>query len=146
MRYVLLAALMFLLGALAMTFEGESASFIPIVRVRSTEGLYITLVQARTPKRSACQVNVETFVKALDSTCANCAVESSDCATQLHGIDQALAAGEQLPIYTVAADGVRIGVVGPPNIVRAACEGMATQFVVNGWKMATCVAPVMPKT
>ena len=142
MRYVVLAGLMFLLGGLLMTFEGDSTSFTPVVRVRSTDGLYMTLVQPRTSKRSACNATIDGFVKALDGTCATCAVESTDCATRLEGIDRALAAGERLPIYTVSAEGMRIGVVGPPHVVLSACEGMASQFVAHGVKAATCIAPL----
>jgi hypothetical protein len=142
MKYAVLAVLLFIGGVTLAFVERQDQTFTPIVRVRSADGLYITLVQPRTSRRSACSATVDVFVKALDGTCATCAVESTDCATRLEGIDRALAAGERLPIYTVSAEGMRIGVVGPPHVVLSACEGMASQFVANGVKAATCIAPL----
>jgi hypothetical protein len=146
MKYAILAALLFVGGITLAYVEKKDETFIPIVRVRSIEGLYITLVQPRMARRSYCQATVDGFIKALDGACASCAVESTDCATRLEGIDKALANGDRLPIYTVLAEGMRVSVVGPPHAVRAACEGMATHLVMNGWKMATCVTPSVPKT
>jgi hypothetical protein len=145
MKYLILSILLFVAGVTLAFVERQEQIFTPIVRVRSADGLYITLVQPRTLRRSACNAMVEGFKKALDGACPTCAVESSDCATKLEGIDRALADGERLPIYTVAAEGMRIGVVGPPHVVRVACEGMAVQFVANGAKTASCVEPAVRK-
>jgi hypothetical protein len=145
MKYVVLATLLFVGGVTLAYVERQEQIFTPIVRVRSAEGLYFTLVQPRTSRRSICRETVDGFVKALDAACATCAVESSDCATKLEGIDRSLADGKNLPIYTVAAEGMRIGVVGPPSVVQAACEGMAGQLVASGVKVAHCVAPAVPK-
>jgi hypothetical protein len=141
-KYVLLATLLFLAGITLAYVERQEQSFTPIVRLRSYDGLYMTLVQAQTSKRRACNRTIDEFVEALERTCPTCSVDSSECARKLDGIDGALARGDRLPIYTVAADGMRIGVVGPSQVVRAACEGMASQFVSNGSKGAACIAPV----
>jgi hypothetical protein len=145
MKYAILAILLFIGGITLAYVERQDQAFTPIVRVRSAEGLFITLVQPPTSRRSSCSNTVDTFTKALNVACPTCAVESRDCATRLGGIDKALADGQRLPIYTVAAEGVRIGVVGPPNAVRAACEEMAIQFVTGGSKTAACMAPAVLK-
>jgi hypothetical protein len=140
MRYVLLALLLFAVGVTVAMLERDTQAFTPIVRVRSIDGLYITLVQPRTAKRSACAAVVERFEQALAQTCATCTIESTDCATRLEGIDQALAAGEGVPVFTVSAQGMRVGLLGPPPSVKAECEAMASQFVRSGVK-ASCVSP-----
>jgi hypothetical protein len=141
MKYAILAALMFVAGLSLPLIQHEPQSYIPLVRVRSTEGLYITLVQARADRRSACNDRVAAFLTELGDSCPTCTVEASECATKLEGMDMALADGKALPIFTVAAEDIRVGLLGPPSTVRAECEVMASQFVMNGMKTAACVAP-----
>jgi hypothetical protein len=47
-----------------------------------------------------------------------------------------------MPIYTISAEGIRVGLLGPPRSVRAECEAMASQFLKSGLQSASCVAPL----
>jgi hypothetical protein len=141
MKYAALAFSFFVAAVALWYVERDSEDYTPIVRVRSTDGLYITLLQARTAHRSGCTALLEHFQDSLPRTCAHCAVESSTCATSLEGIDRALAHGEPVPIYTVSASGIRAGLLGPPASARAECEAMATQLMRSGIQWAACVAP-----
>jgi hypothetical protein len=146
MRHAILATLMLATGLSLPLIQHEPQTFTPIVRVRSTEGLYITLVQSRADKRGACNARVGSFIDALGDSCPTCTIETSECATKLEGMDMALAEGKRLPIFTVSAGELRVGLLGPPHTVRAECEVMATQFVLSGLKTATCVAPSFETT
>lgn len=141
MRYLLLALL--LLGAAVMLAypERERQAFTPLVRVRSADGLYITVVHPAVARRAECAHRLARFEAELRSTCSACTVESSDCARELAGIDRSLAGGESLPIFAVHAGALRAGVLGPPRFVQAACEAMASELAKSGLKAATCVAP-----
>ena len=142
MRYVILALLLFAAAMILAQVERESLAFTPILRVRSIDGMYITLVQSRTARRTACAGVLDGFKQALARTCATCALEFADCATHLLGIDRSLASGERLPIFTVEAGSLRAGLLGPPRSVQAECEAMASQFVRSGLAPAACIAPL----
>lgn len=141
MKYVVLALLLFLLGVAITLIEFDHRTYVPIVRLRTDNGLFLTLVQDRTSRRQACKEAIERFVAPLGETCRGCTVESTDCATNLEGVDRALARGEQLPLYTISAEGMRMALLGPPGSVQATCELMVAQMVVRGVKSAACVFP-----
>jgi hypothetical protein len=140
-RYAALALVLLLAGVALWHFEREREIYTPIARLRSSDGLYMTIVQPGTARRSGCAAVLARFQEALKSTCPLCAVESAGCATDLGGIDRALARGERLPIYTISAQGIRVGLLGPPRSVHAECEAMASQFLRSGLQSASCVAP-----
>jgi len=142
MRYVLLALFLLAAGVLVGHLQHEPAAYAPIARVRTSDGLYITLVQPRTGRRSACATALVRFGEALARSCPRCAMESADCAARLEGIDRSLANGERVPIYTIAAGGIRAGLLGPPRSVAAECQAMASQFVRSGIASAACIAPI----
>jgi hypothetical protein len=140
-RYVLLVVALFIAGA-ALTFvESESQAYTPVVRVRTESGLFMTVVQSVTDKRASCSEVVGRLVDEVSRTCPACSVESTDCPTKLTGIDRALASHERLPVHSIAANGVRIAMVGPPQSIRAQCSTMAAKMAENGLPGATCVLP-----
>ena len=141
MKYLVLAVILFLIGVGLTQMEREDRIFTPVVRLRTTDGLFVTLIQDANPKRNACRQAIDRLVESLGSTCAVCSIESTDCATRLEGVDCALANNESVPMYTVRAEGIRIAMLGPPLAVRAECEVMAAQMVQLGLKSATCGAP-----
>ena len=141
MKYIVLAVLMFLLGALLTTFRPEPQPLIPVVRMRTPDGFFVTFVQDRVRGHQVCKAAIDAYVEPLKAACPACAVESSDCATKLVGIEGALAEDRQLPIYAVSAEGLRMSVVGPPRLVKEWCERLATQLVLKGLKSAACVFP-----
>lgn len=143
MRYALLALLLFAAGIAAGLLH-RPPDYAPIARVRSPDGLFITLVQPRSTRRSACTRVLERFEAALAQSCPGCALESAGCATRLDGLDRSLAAGERVPIFTISAGPLRVGLLGPPASVRAECEAMAGQFVRSGVASAICVPPPSP--
>jgi len=140
-KYLVLAALLFIAGIGVTQLERETVPFTPVVRVRTVEGLFLTLVQPGTPSRSACNTAVQDLVDGFGKACANCVIESSDCASKLEGIDRALALNQPIPLYTISAQGFRISVLGPPQTVKAACEAIASQMVKGGLKTASCASP-----
>lgn len=141
MKYVVLAVLLLLVGVALTQIEFDNRTYVPIVRMRTDNGLFLTLVQDRTSRRKACREANERFVGPLGEACRGCTVESTDCAVQPEGIDRALANGEQLPLYTISAEGMRMALLGPPGSVQATCEMMVAQMVVRGLKSAACVFP-----
>jgi hypothetical protein len=141
MKYFTLAAVLFLIGIGVTQLDREDQIFTPVVRLRTMDGLFITLVQKSSPKRNACREAIDRFVSALDTTCTTCFIESSDCATRLEGVDRALANNESLPVHTVSAEGIRVAVLGPPQLVQAQCEAMAAQMARLGMKSAACTFP-----
>ena len=68
-------------------------------------------------------------------------VESVDCGDHLHGFEQALASDAPVPLYTVAAHGIRLALVGPPGGAKASCEAIAVQMTLGGVPAASCVFP-----
>jgi hypothetical protein len=141
MKYLVLAILLFACGAglTQMRVEDEQA-YVPVVRTRTAEGMFLTLLHERVTNQRACQQTVERFA-ALLRPCASCTIESRECATELAGVDKAVAEGRPVPLYTVAAEGVRISLVGPPSIVKSECESIAGHMVLNGLKSAACIYP-----
>ena len=141
MKYLVLAILLFLCGAglTQIKIEDEQA-YVPVVRTRTTEGLFLTFLHERVADRRACQQTFERFAGVV-RPCANCAIESMVCATELAGVDKAVAEDRPVPVYTVVGERVRISLVGPPHRVRSECEGIADQMVLNGLKTAACIYP-----
>lgn len=144
MKYVFLAALLFIAGLALTQVPRKSYNFTPLVRVRTTNGLFITLVQKQISSHERCDAAVDVLVKEFGKQCPQCVVESTECAVKLDGIDSALARRESVPLYVVAADELRIGILGPPESVRSQCEGMASSMVRNGVSSAICVPPAKP--
>ena len=141
MRYYVLALLMFALGALATTFKGATRPYTAVVRLRTADGFFITVVHSRAPTEKRCGEMVDAFVKPLETACPMCTLESAECARDLAGIDRALADGGELPLYRVSAAGVNMALVGPPAKVRDRCERIAEAMVGQGMKTASCVFP-----
>ena len=141
MKYVLLAALLLIVGIALTRLDRDEQAYTPVVRVRTDSGLFVTIVQAVTPEKAACSEAVKALVSEINSTCPVCYVESRECSTKLAGMDHALAAGEALPVYTIAGDGIRIAMLGPPNRVASQCTRMAAVMGNNGLRGAVCVSP-----
>jgi hypothetical protein len=141
MRYLVLAGLLFVLGIAITKIEREEAHFTPVVRVRTADGLFFTVVQPGTSSKNSCSTTVKELVGNFGKACDKCLIESSECALRLQGVDLALASAQPVPIYTVAADGVRIGILGPPETVRNICETIAGAMVNLGVKSASCAFP-----
>jgi hypothetical protein len=141
MKYVVLAVLMLLLGLLVLTFKPEDPMLIPIVRMRSPEGFFVTYVHDRVKGGKACQEEIRVYVEPLQAACPDCNIESTACAGELVGMEKALVEKRPLPVYVVGAEGVRMSVVGPPKKVQIWCEVVATQIVRNGLKSASCIYP-----
>jgi hypothetical protein len=141
MKYLVLAIFLFACGAgLTQVRVEDEQAYIPVVRTRTADGMFLTLLHERVSKQTACQQTIERFV-ALLRPCAACTIESRECATELGGVDKALAEGRPVPLYTVAAEGVRISLVGPPDIIKSECESIAGHMVLNGLKTAACIYP-----
>jgi hypothetical protein len=143
MRYFVFSLLMFAAGVALTQVDREPHAFTPVVRVRTTGGLFITFVQRGVFNRSSCNLSVETFSRVLKESCWPCMIESAGCSSQLEGIDRALANDEPLPLFTVSANDFRIAIVGPPNSVQAECGEMAAQMITKGIKNADCHIPVL---
>ena len=141
MKYVVLAVLMFLLGLLVMTFKPEDPMVIPIVRMRSPEGFFVTYVHDRVQGGKLCQMEIDSYVEPLQKACPTCSIESSGCASELVGMEKALLDKQPLPVYVVGAPGLRMSVVGPPQKVKIWCEVVADEIVRNGIKSASCIYP-----
>ena len=62
MKYLVLAVLLFACGAglTQLRVEDEQA-YVPVVRTRTTEGLFLTLLHERVKDRRACQQTVDRF-------------------------------------------------------------------------------------
>ena len=141
MKYLVLAILLFACGAgLTQLRVEDDHAYVPVVRTRTTDGMFLTLLHEQVTDRRVCQQTVERFAGLLRS-CATCTVESMECAAGLAGIDKAVAEDRPVPLYTVAAERVRISIVGPPNSVQSECESIAGHMVLNGLKTAACVYP-----
>ncbi|HUJ87519.1 MAG TPA: hypothetical protein VLX30_11775 [Burkholderiales bacterium] len=141
MRYLVLASLMFALGVVVDTLEVGQRMYFPVVRLRTSEGFFITAVQARTDDARRCSEATERFVAPIRRLCPTCVVESQDCDSILYGFEKALAEGAAVPLYTVSAGGVRLALVGPPGGAKASCEAIAQQMVLSGAPSASCVFP-----
>jgi hypothetical protein len=146
MRYAVLAAVFFLAGIALTQLKVEDESYAPIVRVRTDSSLFMTIVQKVTPQKAACVDAIDGMVTEIRNTCPGCYVESSECSTKLSGIDRALAAGDALPVHTIAADGVRIAMLGPPSHVQRQCKNMAAVMAHKGLAGAVCVSPALGTT
>jgi len=142
MRYFVFSLLMFAAGVALTQVDREPHAFTPVVRVRTTDGLFITFVRRGVFNRSSCNLSVETFARVVKESCWPCMIESTGCSSQLEGVDRALANDERLPLFTVSANDFRIAIVGPPNAVQAECQEMAAQMIKKGLKNADCHNPV----
>jgi len=141
MRYLLLAGLMFALGLLVVSLDAPEHNYIPVVRLRTAEGFFITAVQARTHDRRKCDEANDRFLGPIRSQCPTCVVESVDCDGHLHGFEKALASGAAVPLYTVSARGIRLALVGPPGGAKSTCEAIASQIALSGIKAVSCIFP-----
>ena len=141
MKYIVLAILMFLLGALLTTFRPPESFYSPVVRMRSPAGFFVTYLRERVQGTKACHAEIDEYVEPLVKACPDCSIESTECATQLNGIEKALADDNPLPVYTVRAEGVRMSVVGAPRQTRLWCEAVASEMVKRGLSTAACVFP-----
>ena len=142
MRYLVLAGLMFALGLVVVSLDAGEQTYIPVVRLRTSDGFFITAVQDRTHDRRRCDEANERFLGPIRRGCPTCVVESTDCGERLHGFEKALASGAAVPLYTVAARGFRLALVGPPGGAKSSCEAIAVQVVRSGVPAASCVFPM----
>lgn len=142
MRYLVLAGLMFALGLVVVSLDATEHTYIPVVRLRTSEGFFITAVQARTHDRKKCVEATDRFVGPILRQCPTCVVESVDCDSPLHGFEKALATGAAVPLYTVSARGIRLALVGPPGGAKTSCEAIARQIAASGAPFASCVYPM----
>src|SRR6266446_6952297 len=53
-KYVIVAIVLFVVGVALTQVERESNVFTPVIRIRTESGLFLTMVQRQTTKRSAC--------------------------------------------------------------------------------------------
>ena len=141
MRYFALAILLFVVGVYATTLRLDPRPYHPVVRVRTGDGFFMTLVQAGAKTQAACMKTINDISAPLARACPSCVVESADCSHELSGIDKALAEGAEVPLYRVEAEGVNMALVGPPSLVRERCERIAAQMVAHGMKSASCSFP-----
>ena len=141
MRYLVLAGLMFVLGLLVVSLDAPERTYVPVVRLRTSDGFFITAVQTRTHDRRKCNEANERFLGPIERQCPTCVVESRDCGEPLHGFEKALASGAPVPLYTVSARGIRLALVGPPGGAKSSCEAIARQLVSSGVPTAACVFP-----
>jgi hypothetical protein len=141
MRYLILATLMFALGLVVVSLDRPEQTYIPVVRLRTGEGYFITAVQTRTHDRRKCDAANERFIGPILSRCPECVVESVDCGVRLHGFERALAAGDAVPLYTVAARGIRLALVGPPGGTARSCDAIARLLSAGRVSDAACVRP-----
>ena len=133
---------MFVLGLAVLSLDATEYTYIPVVRLRTDEGFFITAVQTRTQSRKQCTEANERFLGPIRRQCSTCVVESVDCNIgPLHGFEQALASGAAVPLYTVAAHGIRLALVGPPGGAKSSCEAIARHMVFSGVASAACVFP-----
>ena len=146
MRYVALSAILFAIGIGLTQLQADEQAYVPVVRMRTADGHFVTLLASKRLGRSACQQTVDQFAAPL-RVCAACSIESMGCTTGLSGIDKALAEGQPLPVYAVVGEsGIRVSVVGPPETVKAQCEAIAQHMVRNGMKSAACMYPASRST
>lgn len=138
---MVLAVLMFFLGVLTTSFKPHDPMVIPVVRMRSPEGFFVTYVHDRVAGHKACRKEVQIYVEALLKPCPACSIESSECATSLYGLEKALVEDRPLPVHVVRSAAIRMAVVGPPQRVRAWCETVAAEIVRRGLITAACVYP-----
>ena len=141
MKYVVLATVLFLDGVELTWVRFARPALTPVVRLRTSDGFYVTLLQPRTAEKQRCTAAIERFEHTIQNSCPGCYVESTDCAVQLAGIEDALASGDPLPVYTVAAGETRMAILGPPGKVRAWCKTVAAQMASHGMPAAACVEP-----
>lgn len=144
MKYVVLAILMFILGALLTTFKPPEPELIPIVRMRSPQGFFVTYIRDRVSGHQLCKDEVQLYVDSLAKACPECTIESSECTTSLVGMEKALADEQPLPVHVVRSEGINMSVVGPPRLVRTWCETVAAAIVKHGMPTAACVYPQSP--
>ena len=141
MRYVVLSSLLFLVGISLTQLKGDEQTYVPIVRMRTNDGHFVTMLANRPAPRKLCNEMVEHFAAPLRA-CPSCSIESMECTKELLGVDKLLAEGGPLPIHTVVGDdGVRMSVVGPPETIVARCQSIAQHMVKGGMKSAYCVYP-----
>ena len=138
MKYLGLALILFGMGAAMVFFNREERAYVPLVRLRTAEGLFITAVQPQTSSRSSCKEAIERFVQPLGIQCKECAIESQ-CVTELSGMELALAKGRDVPVYTVISKSARLALVGPTQTLQRDCEQLALQVGSSG--NASCVTP-----
>ena len=141
MRYLVLAGLMFALGLLVVSLDAPERTYIPVVRLRTGNGFFVTAVQARTHERRQCDEANDRFLDPIRRGCPSCVVESVDCGNRLHGFEKALESGAAVPLYTVAARGIRLALVGPPGGAKSSCEAIAVQMALGGVPAPACVFP-----
>lgn len=140
MKYLVLAGVLFVAGLLVTQIKPQAQPLIPVVRVRTDNGLFMTLVQNAASKQAACASAVRDLLTELKKTCATCTVESTECSARLRGVDETLTTRGPSPLYVVAADEIRIGLIGPPESVREKCESMAA-IMANGGVKTVCIPP-----
>jgi hypothetical protein len=85
------------------------------------------------------------FIDPLKQSCKECKVAAARCEQHLEGLELAIREGAAVPHPVVAANELRIAVMGPPEAAKAGCQVLAANMVANGLKTAVCV-PAAPKS
>jgi hypothetical protein len=140
-KYLILAVALLSIGVGLAQFEPEREPYFPVVRLRTTDGFFITAIQDRTLGPNACVKANERFLRPIRHGCLGCVVESVDCPHDLNGVERALTRGEPIPIFSIFSTGLRLAVVGPPDSAPKVCLEIASQLVMIGIKNAACVFP-----
>ena len=65
MKYFVLALLLFLLGLLISSFEPPQRHYHPLVRLRTADGFFMTLVEDRVLGVQPCREAVDAFIATL---------------------------------------------------------------------------------
>ena len=84
MRYLVLSGLMFALGLLVVSLDARERNYVPVVRLRTSEGFFITAVQARTQDRRQCIEGPERFPRPIRRQWRTRGARSGGCGTALH--------------------------------------------------------------
>jgi hypothetical protein len=141
-RYFALSLLLFVAGVALSQIDHDQEQFTPLVRLRTTEGMFITFVQPGTFPRRECSQTVAAFTQSLNKSCVNCVLESAQCHEKLEGLDRALARNESVPFHTVEAKVFRVAVAGPPATVLQECREIAAQMARFGIVGSYCREPL----
>lgn len=138
-KQVLIIAPLIAAGALLAYWYVARASYYPVVRIASPDGLIFTAVQEPTRQREGCSAANKRFLGPIRKQCKECQVERALCERRLDGVELAVYEGRALEQHQVLTSGLRLGIAGPASLAKANCELMASEL--TKLRPATCVYP-----
>lgn len=141
MKHALVLIALAAAGSVLAYFQVASQTYVPVVKLASSDGFSFVVVQNADPNRNGCGDANDRFLEPVKKECAQCKVVYARCDRKLEGVELALSTGEPVPYYQVVGGGVRVAVQGPPDRVRAVCEDIASEIVRTGVPTAACVFP-----